>query len=175
MPGRISSKPQAQRGLAEELGFKRCDAFWRDRAFVLATVAGVAFWTLLWWRLPIQTMRWRQMWSWEFLSLVVLQPCLEEVVFRGALQGRLSRRQGFRMAWRGFTVANGLTALLFAAGHLVSHPAIWAAGVVVPALAFGFFRDRYASIWPGMVLHMFYNGGYFILTGLPELSWTRGS
>ena len=74
-----------------------------------------------------------------------------------------------RMAWRGFTAANGVTALLFTAGHLVNHPALWAAGVVVPALVFGFFRDRYGSVWPGTVLHVFYNGGYFMMTGLPEL------
>ena len=74
-----------------------------------------------------------------------------------------------RAAWRGFTAANGVTALLFTAGHFVHHPALWAAGVVVPALVFGFFRDRYASIWPGMALHVFYNGGYFMMTGLPDL------
>ena len=72
-----------------------------------------------------------------------------------------------RTAWQGFTAANGVTALLFTAGHFVNHPAFWAAGVILPALIFGFFRDRYASIWPGIVLHVFYNGGYFVMTGLP--------
>ena len=137
--------------------------------FGMAAVAAVGFWGLLWMLLPVRPIAWWQVGSWDFLSLVIVQPCLEEVVFRGILQGRLSRWQRMRAAWRGFTAANGLMALLFMAGHVVNHPALWAAGVLVPALVFGFFRDRYASIWSGMALHMFYNGGYFVLTGLPGL------
>ena len=151
--------------MQREVGIRRCGAFHKDRLFVLAVAAGVGFWTMLGWLLPVQPIRWRQMGSWAFLSLVVVQPCLEEVVFRGLLQERLSRWRRMRTAWRGFTAANGVTALLFMAGHFVHHPALWAAGVVVPALVFGFFKDRYASIWPGMLLHILYNGGYFVLTG----------
>ena len=114
-------------------------------------------------------MPWRQVGSWGFVSLAIVQPCLEELVFRGFLQGRLSQWHPMRTAWRGLTAANGATALLFTAGHFVNHPPLWAAGVFVPALVFGFFRDRYTSIWPGMVLHVFYNGGYFMMTGLPDL------
>jgi membrane protease YdiL (CAAX protease family) len=39
--------------------------------------------------------------------------------------------------------------------------------VLFPSLIFGYFRDRYTSIYPCMVLHAFYNAGYFGLTGLP--------
>ena len=169
MPRCTSGISQAVSDIAEELGVRRCGAFHRDRLFVLAAAAAVGFWIMLGWLLPVQPMPWWQVGSWSFVSLVVMQPCLEELVFRGLLQGRLSRWQRMRRAGRGFTAANGVTALLFAAGHFVNHPALWAAGVVVPALVFGFFRDRYASIWPGMLLHVFYNGGYFVITGLPGL------
>lgn len=148
---------------------RRCGAFHRDRLFVAAVAAGGGFWVLLWWLVPVQPIAWRQVASWDFLALVVVQPCLEEASFRGVLQGCLSRWRRMRTAWRGFTAANGVTALLFAAGHLVNHPALWAVGVVIPALVFGLFRDRYASVWPGVVLHIFYNGGYFVMTGLPGL------
>ena len=169
MPRYTSGIGQTVRDISEELGVRRCGAFHRDGLFVVAASAGVGFWIMLGWLLPVQPIAWRQVGSWSFVSLVVVQPCLEEVVFRGLLQGRLSRWQRMRTAWRGFTAANGVTALLFTAGHFVNHPALWAAGVVVPALVFGFFRDRYASIWPGTLLHMFYNGGYFLMTGLPGL------
>ena len=169
MSRRTSGIWQAVRDISEELGVRRCGAFYRDGLFVVAAAVAVGFWIMLGWLLPVQPIAWRQVGSWSFVSLVVVQPCLEEVVFRGLLQGRLSRWQRMRTAWRGFTAANGVTALLFAAGHFVNHPALWAAGVVVPALVFGFFRDRYASIWPGTLLHVFYNGGYFIMTGLPGL------
>ena len=166
MPGRTSRIWQAARDLVDELGARRCGTFHRDRLFVAAVLAGVGFWIMLWWLL-LRPIRWQQVGSWHFLSLVVVQPCLEETVFRGLLQGRLSRWCRMRTTWRGFTAANGVTALLFTTGHFVHHPPLWATGVIVPALVFGFFRDRYASIWPGMLLHIFYNGGYFVLTGLP--------
>ena len=146
----------------------RCGAFHGDRLFVLAASAGGGFWILLWWLLPVQPMQWEQVGSWGFLSLAVVQPCLEEVAFRGYLQGRLRRWPRMRTTWQGLTAANVVTALLFTAGHLVNHRALWAVGVLIPALAFGLFRDRYASIWPGTMLHVFYNGGYFIVTGLPD-------
>ena len=167
MSGRTSGIWQAVRGIAEELSVRRCGALHRDRLFVIATASGAAYWLMLWWLLPVKPIAWWQVGSWDFLSLLVVQPCLEEVVFRGLLQERLSRWRRMRTTWRGFTAANGVTALLFTAGHFVNHPPLWAAGVIIPALVFGFFRDRYASIWPGMLLHMFYNGGYFVVTGLP--------
>ena len=169
MSGFTSRTSQAVRDIAEELGVRRCGSFHRDRPFVAAAAAAGGFWIMLWWLLPVEPIRWWQVGSWEFLSLVVVQPSLEEIVFRGLLQGLLSRWHRMRRAWRGFTAANGVTALLFTAGHFVNHPALWAAGVIIPALVFGFFRDRYTSIWPGMLLHVFYNGGYFVMTGLPGL------
>lgn len=167
MSGRVSAIRQAARDITAELGVRRCGALHRDGLFVVATAAGIGFWIMLGWLLPVQPIQGWQVRSWDFLSLVVVQPCLEEVIFRGLLQGRLSQWRRMRTAWRGFTAANGLTALLFTAGHFVNHPAPWAAGVILPALIFGFFRDRYASIWPGMLLHVFYNSGYFVMTGLP--------
>lgn len=163
----MAERWQATREIAEQLGVRRCGAFHRDRLFLVAAASGGGFWVMTWWMVPVQPMQWWQIGSWTFLSLAVVQPWLEEAVFRGLLQGRLSQWQRMRMHWRGFTAANGVTALLFAAGHLVNHPAFWAVGVVIPALIFGFFRDRYGSILPGTALHMLYNGGYFLMTGLP--------
>jgi len=35
-----------------------------------------------------------------------------------------------------------------------------------PSLVFGYFRDRYDSIWPGAALHIFYNAGWLLLAGV---------
>jgi uncharacterized protein len=43
----------------------------------------------------------------------------------------------------------------------------WAAAVLLPAFLFGIMRDRYGSVYPAIILHMFYHTGYFWLTGLP--------
>lgn len=106
--------------------------------------------------------------QWQQLAwLVLLYPTFEEWVFRGVLQpGLLKRGHGSR-AWLGITEANGWTTMAFALLHLLTHPPLWAALVVVPSLLFGWFRDRYNSIIPGLILHSTYNLAYFITFGLP--------
>ena len=53
--------------------------------------------------------------------------------------------------------------LVFTALHFVNHPPPWAAAVLLPSLLFGYFRDRHGSVLPAIVLHVFYNAGYFLL------------
>jgi membrane protease YdiL (CAAX protease family) len=112
-------------------------------------------------------MRESQFFSWHFLSLAIIQPCVEEFVFRGVCQGVLLTWSCGRPTWHGLSVANGVTAGIFTLAHLWGHPPLWALAVLMPALAFGFCRDRYGSIYPAILLHVFYNAGYFTLTGLP--------
>lgn len=163
-PARVSPKP---RNKVQARDVRRLRFLRRDGLFLTAAAMGCGFWALLWWLAPVRPMSWQQAWSLHFASLAVIQPCLEEAVFRGFLQGLLLGRSWGQRAWGGLTAANCLTALVFATGHLVNHETLWAAAVIPPALAFGFFRDRYGSVWPGMALHVFYNVGYFALTGLP--------
>lgn len=149
------------------LGLAWCPAVYRDILFRAALLAGIGFWVGLWLSVPVRPMTPAQVLSPAFLSLVLWQPILEEFLFRGYLQGQFCRHCWGQQRWYGITAANGCTSLLFAAGHCWGHPPLWAAAVLVPSLIFGYFRDRYASIYPCMVLHAFYNAGYFGLTGLP--------
>ena len=139
-------------------------AFWvrlaRDRQFWLALLAGPAFWV---WRaggmpeLSITGPRW--LW----LALVV--PVVEELAFRGWLQGMLAERFPQRWCGRRLSQANLLTSLLFAAAHagVAGH---WSGGLVfVPSLAFGYFRDKYQRVMPAVLLHSFYNAGFFATQG----------
>ena len=155
------------RTVAETLGLAWCPLFYRDILFHVAMVAGVGFWTGLWLAVPVQPITPDQLLSPVFFSLVLWQPILEEFLFRGCLQGQLRQPAWGQRQWCGVTVANGLTSLLFAAGHGWHHAPLWAAAVLWPSLLFGYFRDRYGSVYPCMVLHAFYNAGYFALTGLP--------
>ncbi len=97
------------------------------------------------------------------LLLCLVYPLLEELVFRGALQGWLGGFAAGRRSIAGVSGANLLTSLLFAAAHLLYHPPFWAAAVLAPSLVFGWFRDRYQSVVPGILLHILYNSGYFLL------------
>jgi len=95
----------------------------------------------------------------RLLLLVIVYPILEEIVFRGALQGWVRRKSwGLRHRF-GVTTANILTSIVFAAFHLIRRPNIWSAGVMLPGLVFGFFRDRYGNLYAPMALHIFYNTG----------------
>ena len=95
----------------------------------------------------------------RLLLLILVYPVLEEIVFRGALQGWL-RRMTWGLKHRfNVTVANVLTSALFTAAHLIRRPNIWSAGIVLPSLVFGFFRDRYGNLYAPIALHIFYNSG----------------
>ncbi len=95
----------------------------------------------------------------RLLLLVLVYPILEEIVFRGALQGWLRRKTwGLRHRFD-VTVANIQTSIVFAAFHFIRRPNIWSAGVVLPGLVFGFFRDRYGNLYAPIALHIFYKSG----------------
>jgi uncharacterized protein len=56
-----------------------------------------------------------------------------------------------------------LTTLCFTALHFIYHPPLWALGTSLPSLLFGHFRERYASIYPAMALHVIFNLEYLLL------------
>lgn len=95
------------------------------------------------------------------LSVVLFQPILEELLFRGFLQGFLLRMESGRRSAHGITVANATTSTLFVAAHLVYQPPLWAVAVFFPSLVFGFFRDKTGSVLPAIALHVAFNGMFF--------------
>ena len=97
-----------------------------------------------------------------WLSLVLLLPVVEEIVFRGWVQSSLLRSGWGARGAGGVTVANLFTSLLFSAAHLFSQPPAWAAAVLVPSLCFGYARDRYGSVLPAAVLHVAFNACFFL-------------
>ena len=93
--------------------------------------------------------------------LVVAYPVLEEFVFRGLIQPALAGpTRGVHVG--PLTLANGATSILFAAMHLLNHPPLHAALVLLPSLVFGVFRDRSASVLPGLLLHVSWNAAFFL-------------
>ncbi|MDQ9169183.1 JDVT-CTERM system glutamic-type intramembrane protease [Oxalobacteraceae bacterium R-40] len=93
-------------------------------------------------------------------SLVIWQPLVEELLFRGFIQGRFEQWRRAREKFLFFSLANYCTTLLFVAAHLFNQSAWWAAAVAVPSLLFGYFRDRHENIYPSIVLHASYNACY---------------
>lgn len=130
---------------------------WRDTAFYAAVLAGPVCWLILVGvGQPVVGPPSMMLW----LKLSLLMPVLEEIVFRGGIQAALFSRPFFARQWCGISFANLITSVLFASMHLISQPPIWAALVFIPSLVFGWARDRYKALLPGILLHSVYNAGF---------------
>ncbi len=132
----------------------------RDKCFCTALLAGPVFW----WLNHVFSLSDAQgeLTLLSLFSLVLLYPLLEELSFRGLLQGALLQTALGRLQLFNITSANGLTSVLFAAFHLLGQSPLWAAAVLLPSLIFGALREKYNSAVPGIILHCFYNLGFLL-------------
>lgn len=157
------SKPSASTGLRGAFGLGRPDPGWlhwlRDRHFVLAALAAVPVWIALG-ELVGGRMQ-ANLALPALVSLVVVQPVVEELVFRGALQGHLLAR-GWTRRIGPVSSANLGTTVAFVALHFMAQPPAWAIAVAVPSLVFGHVRERAGSVLPAIALHALYNAGFAV-------------
>ncbi len=146
----------AGRALARAL--KRISKDWQ---WWLALAAGPLFWGLLLFagQQPSAARPLTQ--PLAYLHLALVMPVVEELVFRGWLQGWLLEQSWGARRRAGLSHANLMTSALFALAHLINHAPLWALGVYFPSLVFGYFRERHASVTPAILLHVAYNAGYF--------------
>ncbi len=144
-------------------------ALFSDPQFLGAMLAGpIVWWLIALWsganvaaEFPPPLLREHPL---RFAMLVLAYPILEEFVFRGVLQPSLAARMRGR-ALPGVSTANIVTSALFALAHLLYHPPAIALATFFPSIVFGHMRDRYQHLVPGMLLHAFYNAGYFWMFG----------
>ena len=97
----------------------------------------------------------------EVLLLLILFPITEELFFRGIIQPIIHKK--FSKTWRSISVANVLTSLLFSVTHLLNHNLFWALSTFFPSLIFGWSKDRYQTLLAPLILHCYYNAGWFYL------------
>ncbi|WJW74425.1 JDVT-CTERM system glutamic-type intramembrane protease [Thiohalobacter sp. IOR34] len=136
----------------------------RDPLLWLAFAAGPLVWLGLYlYARPQADWLWPLHRPQDALLLGLVYPLLEELIFRGWLQGELLRRSFGQRPVLGLSVANLLTSLLFSLLHLVNHPPAAAAAVLLPSLVFGHFRERDGRLRIPIALHAYYNLGYFWL------------
>lgn len=139
---------------------------WKDLQFWLAMGAALPVWgaLLAFAPHPALDLAWPLDAPASFLLLALVYPVAEEIIFRGALQEWLGDH--LPSALGPLSLANLGTSIVFAALHFIYHPPLWAASVFVPSLLFGYFKDRTGSLQAPILLHIFYNTGYFwLLTG----------
>ncbi len=138
--------------------------FFRDPYIWCAFGAGLIVWLIMW-LLGIPVTGAHRLTAVTLVLSVLVYPILEELVFRGFLQEWLLTRPQLKRSIAGLTGANLVTSVLFAALHLLSQTPVWAGLILFPSLVFGWLRDRYQSVLPGMLVHMFYNAGLLSLFG----------
>jgi len=149
--------------IAKEVGFRPARQCYIEARFTLAFLAGIlVVWLGHGWLPPFSS---SHEFDWKLLlALIVWQPVFEEMLFRGIIQGQLSKRVWGQRSWLQISSANGVTSLMFAGFHLIYQPAFFSLTVFVPSLVFGYFRDRCDSIYPSILLHCAYNA--FVFAGL---------
>jgi membrane protease YdiL (CAAX protease family) len=98
------------------------------------------------------------------IVFVISISILEEVLFRGFLQGWLLGRAHFKQRFFHFSRANWLSSMAFAIAHLLIHPLILLPGYFVTGMLLGHFRDRYNGILIPVLLHSYYNLGLLYLS-----------
>jgi uncharacterized protein len=140
----------------------------KDQVFWAALIVAPLFWSaLLLWKDASPDFAWPAQAPGDFLMLTLVFPVLEELAFRGFVQGALHNTNWGRKNQLGLSVANLLTSVAFALAHLARHSLMWSTLAFFPSLIFGFFRDRYDRVTPSIALHVFYNAGYFWFFGGP--------
>jgi len=96
---------------------------------------------------------------------VLFYPIIEELSFRGVIQGILKSFTILQKDFLGISFANILTSILFALMHTVYHSPIWAILIFFPSLVFGYFRDITGGVKVSIFLHMFYNFCFLLIVG----------
>lgn len=129
-----------------------------DKLFILAILlAAICLWLFI----QIVGKPNTSTWSLSGIALsIFIYPILEEIVFRGQLQAFLLR---YKVRFLGLSLANLITSVVFSALHLLYQAPLWAIAIFVPSLIFGFFYDRYQSVIPSILLHIYYNAIFFLM------------
>jgi hypothetical protein len=94
------------------------------------------------------------------LLTVVGAPIVEELFFRGLIQGAFTRRVGP-------TPAIFVTALIFCFAHVLNEGPVAPLVLFPPALVLGYLRHHYGRLAPGMIAHGTFNALAFALLLVP--------
>ncbi len=121
------------------------------------------FWAVLWWIRPLLALPGHSASHiGPYLMVALVYPVLEEIVFRGGIQGFLMRQE-LRGIPGPVSLANIITSIVYAALHGFVWGNAWAVLVFFPSLLFGYFRERSGGLGASIVLHSYYNAGFILV------------
>jgi hypothetical protein len=143
-------------GLLHEIGLKHTPRCYLNVRFILAILAGILFLLLFHGFMPPFSSSFEFSWT-VFISLAIWQPLIEEILFRGILQGQFAKREWGKHSWLNISSANAAASVLFVVMHMINSSPLFALGVFIPSLVFGYFRDYSNSVYPCIIIHSAYN------------------
>ena len=146
--------------------------WYQDYLFYVYFFIAIAFWLIYSLifpvNLPQKALTWQQ---WQvFAYIVIAYPIVEEIIFRGGMQGWLRKYQWAKITILGISIANVLVSIIFSILHIIIRPDDYTTyAIIIPSLIFGLFRDRHKHIISCTVLHIFYNMGSFFILTMPHI------
>lgn len=144
---------------------KKITGPWHDALLWTAAAGALPVWIALYFTArPALQLDWPLTHPAPFLLLVLLYPVLEEIVFRGLVQGAGHRYLPPR-SFGPISLSNLVTTLAFVAVHFLYHAPAWAVAVLIPSLVFGYFKDKHGGLTIPIALHVYYNAGYYWIFG----------
>jgi len=159
----LESVHSTLKSVLSEAGFNPTRRCYLNSRFTVAMLAGIAVvWVMHSWVKPYPA---SVEYSWmQLLSLILWQPFIEEVLFRGIIQGQIRKQHWGKRSWLGISSANAITSVLFVIVHMINHNPLFALTVLAPSLVLGYFRDYCKSIYPSIIIHSSYNA--MVIIGL---------
>ncbi len=155
------SNKQQKMQLSSQLGLTSNHAWLHDAHFWSIAGLGLLGLVLLRFGLPeLLNSRYSEYGFVLVVSIVLWQPLVEELLFRGVVQGLLLQTRHGAKHYLGITLANVICSLIFVVVHTVHQPLLWALAVFLPSLLFGYMRDRHGNIYPALALHILFNAGF---------------
>lgn len=157
----LESARNSLKSVLSEAGFNPTRRCYLNHHFALAMLAGiVVVWVMHSWVKPYPA---SVEYSWmQLLSLIIWQPFIEEVLFRGIIQGQLRKQDWGKRSWLSISSANAITSVLFVMIHMINSTPVFALTLLAPSLVFGYFRDYCNSIYPSIIIHSSYNAMVFV-------------
>ena len=149
--------------IMHDAGLVSAPRCFRDYRFLIAILAGALVLWVIHDLLPPFSSSVAFHWK-LWLSLVIWQPLVEEILFRGIVQGQLRKTTWGQRTWLNISAANAVTSIVFVTIHMINNPPLFSISVMVPSLLFGYFRDRCNSVYPSILLHSAFNA--FVIEAL---------
>ena len=163
IPGHYSKDKKQSMSLHSQLGLTTDFTWLRDTHFWFFAGLGGLFLALVQIALPdLLGSQYKDYGAAFIVSFVLWQPLIEELLFRGLLQGLLLKSQSGSRQFCGITLANLICTIIFVVTHLVHQPWLWALAVFLPSLIFGYVRDRNNCVYPAVTLHVLFNAGFLV-------------